>query len=279
MHACLRRWKESFFNTTRHVTGQGGFVNRFGMSEICQKDLPEEMHVMRALPGIQPLEMSDWLRVDDAYGAQMCERIRLMGAQRDDVRAAIDSSEPAIDEAFEAIVAQVQTLEGFTRVGDHMLCPDGRSVDLNGEPLIVIGHLIQEDICILERPDGLDEHILSAAILCFPAHWTLSEKIGKPMGRIHQPVDEYDENIRRRVQRLFDGVQVGRPLWRFNRAYSGATLYQPRLEKDYSEYDPSAVNDFLRSERQVLVRLPNSKAVIFSIHTYVIDQREIGESS
>jgi hypothetical protein len=56
-------------------------------------------------------------------------------------------------------------------------------------------------------------------------------------------------------------------------------LYQPRLEKDYSEYDPSKVNDFLRSERQVLVRLPNSKAVIFSIHTYVIDQREIGESS
>ena len=243
------------------------------MSNIFQSELPAEMRIERALPGIQPLEMPDRLRVDDAYAAQMRMRSKLMTRKGHAVRAAVQGSEAAIQETLDLTIKQIQTLEGFHFDGGQMRCPDGRLVDLTGDPLYVMGHLIQEDICILEKPRGSDEHILSAAILCFPAHWTLSEKIGKPMGRIHEPVADYDENIRRRVQRLFDGVKVDRPLWRFNRAYAGASLFQPRLEKDYEPTDLEASRDFLRSERQCLIRLPKSQAVVFSIHTYVIDLR------
>ncbi len=270
-HVRLRRVFASFLSNSKQVTGPGGFANNGAMSEIFQKCLPEEMRHERALPGIQPLDMRDWLRVDDAYAAQMHARLDLMARKRSDVRSAITGSEAAVQEALTLIVAYVQTLEGFQLEGTHMRCPDGRRVDLTGDPLLSMGQLIQEDICILEKPNGSDEHILSAAILCFPAHWTLSEKIGKPMGRIHQPVDTYDENMRRRVQRLFDGVKVDRPLWRFNRAFSGATLFQPRLEQDFVQTDRKEPRDFLRSERQCLVRLPKTNAVIFSIHTYVID--------
>ncbi|WP_375265086.1 DUF3445 domain-containing protein [Planktotalea sp.] len=243
------------------------------MSEIFQSKLPEEMRIERALPGVQPLDMRDWLRVDDAYAEQMGERIRLMAHKPDAVRATTAGSHAAVCETLDLIIEAVQELAGFQRDGDQMRCPDGRCVDLSGDPLLVMGEIIQEDICILEKPKDGSEHFLSAALLCFPAHWTLSEKIGKPMGRIHKPVEEYDENIRRRVQRLFDGVQVDRPLWRFNRAHAGASLFQPRLEKDYGTTDMTVSRDFLRSERQCLVRLPKTRAVVFSIHTYVIDLR------
>jgi hypothetical protein len=51
-----------------------------------------------------------------------------------------------------------------------------------------------------------DEHVLTAAVLCFPASWHLADKIGRPLTTIHVPVKVYDETLARRVQRLFDGV-------------------------------------------------------------------------
>ena len=241
------------------------------MSWICQKELPEDMRVERALPGIQPLDLANWLHIDEVYAAQMAERRRLLKALPNKVIATTKGSDAAVREALEMIVQQVLTLEGFERIDDDVLrCPDGHRVSLLGAPLHVMGELVQEDICILQKPTGSAEHILSAAVLCFPALWTLSEKIGHPMGRIHAPVQEYTEDIKRRVQRLFDGVKVGRPLWRFNRAHAGPQLFQPRLEQEYRAHEAGDTPEFLRAERQSLIRLPVSEAVIFSIHTYVI---------
>ena len=72
-------------------------------------------------------------------------------------------------------------------------------------PLRSIGAVVQQDVCILERRG--DEHVLSGDVLCFPASWTLAQKIGKPLIAIHDPVVDYDSAIATRVQRLFDGVQ------------------------------------------------------------------------
>ncbi|MGB7316517.1 MAG: DUF3445 domain-containing protein [Planktotalea sp.] len=240
------------------------------MTVICQSKMPEDMRVPRALPGIQPLEMKNWLVVDEVYGAQMQERLRLMSAIPNKVRAQISGAQEAVQEALDLVLHQLEGMAGFTRKDGAIVCPDGREVSVSGDPLMVLGALIQEDICILERAQGADEHILSAAILCFPSHWTLGEKIGKPMGRIHAPVEEYDENIRRRVQRLCDGVQVGRPLWRFNYGQAGPELYQPRLEADIRVKHTTGDRNYQRAERQSLLRLPRSNAVLFSIHTYVV---------
>lgn len=240
------------------------------MTWICQNELPEDMRIERALPGIQPLDMANWLHVDEVYAEQMAERVRLLDAFPDEVMATTIGSDAAVEEACEMLVSQLHRMEGFKRIGDVMFCPDGREVLLKGDPLRVMAQLVQEDMCIMQRPKGRDEHVLSAAVLCFPAHWTLSEKIGHPMGRIHAPVQNYTEEIKRRVQRLFDGVKEGRPVWRFNRAHAGPQLYQPRSEQDYEHYVDDGSPKYLRAERQSMIRLPKSDAVLFSIHTYVI---------
>jgi len=93
--------------------------------------------------------------------------------------------------------------------------PDGARIPIDrADPLGTLGHLVQEDLCLMERRGA--EHVLTGAVLCFPASWRLSEKVGRPMIGIHEPVREYDATLARRVQRLLDGVRTGRPLLRFN---------------------------------------------------------------
>ncbi len=138
-----------------------------------------------------------------------------------------------------------------------------------------LARLVQEDLCLMQRRG--DEHVLAGAALCFPASWTLTEKLGRPMVSIHLPVEEYDATLARRVQRLLDGVRDGAPLWRSNALwYDDPALYQPRAENAPRPETPVAASfGYLRSERQCLVRLPQSNAVAFSIHTYVLARENV----
>lgn len=221
------------------------------------------------LPGIQPLDRGDWLRVDDAYAAQMAERVRLIATIPGKVHALLPCAEDPARELAALIATHLPSL-GFRREGEGWRCPDGRSVaDDPAAPLMTLGRLVQEDLCILQPgPDG--SHILTGAILCFPASWTLAQKLGRSLIGIHDPVDDYDDGMARRVQRLFDAIHPERPLWRANAlAYADPALYQPRPEG--APRTPSdAAGGYLRSERQCLLRLPQTGAVVFSIHTYQV---------
>ena len=77
-----------------------------------------------------------------------------------------------------------------------------------------------------------------------------------------------------RVQRLFNNLRSDRPLWRQNALiYRDPTLHQPR-PVDAPRQDRSG-GGFLRSEKQVLLRLPDTDAVVFSIHTYVVAMADL----
>ncbi|MDW3182133.1 heme-dependent oxidative N-demethylase family protein [Roseobacter sp.] len=240
------------------------------MVEILQEKLPQEMLEERALPGVQPLGPDDWLRVDDAYAAQMAHRRALIAARR----AEVYWQDPGADAAAREVLAQALKLLpglGIEVSGGQCRCPDGQIVPLDGDaPLVVLGQLVQEDICIMDKRG--DEHVLVAACLCFPASWRLSEKVGRPLIGIHDTVEEYDAGIARRVQRLFDGVQVGRPMWRYNRLwYDDPDLFQPRSALSPRRIAPGEVEAaYQRAERQCIVRMPDTDAVVFSIHSYVV---------
>ena len=125
------------------------------------------------------------------------------------------------------------------------------------------GLLVQNDFCLMEKRKG--QHVLSAAVLCFPANWRLLEKFMKPLFSIHKNVPAYSSEIEKRVNRIFDGIRVNQPMWRFNLLeYSDPTLYQPyRLSPDQAA-------SYIRSERQTFLKLPETGAVVFGIHTFVL---------
>ncbi|MGI3185563.1 heme-dependent oxidative N-demethylase family protein [Nioella aestuarii] len=242
------------------------------MEEICQNTLPFApwLHpATRRLPGIQPLAMDDWLIRDEVFASQMALRDRLLKTRRDDVFRALPEADLPARELLNLVLSRLGP--DYPRDGQIVTRPDGVTVDLDSDhPLIVAARLVQEDLCLLDQANGGDEHILTGAVLCFPASWTLAEKIGHPMTRIHVPVEEYTANMAARVQRLFDALHVDRPLWRANALlYHDPSLHQARREND-RRIAPKGRAEYLRSERQSLLRLPETRAVVFSIHTWVV---------
>ena len=147
--------------------------------------------------------------------------------------------------------------------------PDGTTVPLDpAQPLLTLGRLVQEDLCLMEA--RCEEYVLTGGILCFPASWSLTQKLGRPMTSIHDPVPVYDADVAKRVARLFDAIRPEQPLWRMNYlTYDDFVLHQPRFESEKSPQPTDHV--FIRCERQCLLRLPVTNAVVFTIHTYVVD--------
>ncbi|WP_435140853.1 heme-dependent oxidative N-demethylase family protein [Pseudopelagicola sp. nBUS_19] len=242
------------------------------MKSVTQQNIPYDPLAEKSLPGVAPLALDDWLFIDDAYSGQMALRCQLLSIRRKEVLVANNSVLPAARELLGLVQDLLSKRDDFQIRDGGILCPDGRFVDLNhDDPLKTLGQIIQEDLCILEKIAG--QHVLTGAVLCFPASWSLSEKYQKPLTAIHRPVTEYDANIARRVQRLFDGVRSGSPLWRKNALwYEDPSLHQPRVEAAQRNYVDAKTAPFLRTERQCILRLPQSDAVIFSIHTFVMDR-------
>ena len=239
------------------------------MPAVLHQSLPEDMRQSRRLPGIAPARPGDWLRVDHAYEGQMRCRTALLNGRPAHVFQCLPQATGAAEELLQTALELMQAAPelGFAVTTDSITRPDGGRVARTGHPLMILGQVLQQDLCLLQQQHT--EHVLTGAVLCFPSNWYLSEKIGRPLSVIHDPVAEYDANIAKRVQRLFDGVQVSRPIWRFNQLWhESSDLFQPeRIPPTL----PPAQRPFYRTERQTLFRLPLSKAVVFSIHTYVME--------
>ncbi|MWB77874.1 DUF3445 domain-containing protein [Pseudooceanicola sp. 216_PA32_1] len=241
------------------------------MTEILQNAIPYAAHDHRRLPGIQPLDPAEWLLVDEAYAIQMAERARLLAERRDAVLRLAPEAMPAARELLAAVLDFLRGASGFAVGAGQVTRPDGRTVAVDPEdPLGTLALLVQEDFCLLQKRGA--EHVLTGAVLCFPSAWTLEQKFMMPLIRIHRPVAVYDADVAKRVQRLFDGIRAGKPLWRYNYLpYANPALFQPRREED--PRDPARAGrekmKFLRSERQTLWRLPETDAVVFGIHTFV----------
>lgn len=220
------------------------------------------------LPGVLPLAGEDWMVQDEAYAGQMAERDRLIALNADLVHRQLPEGRPAAQELYDMVLTGLAGRPGFRIGQDSATRPDGIEVRLDRqEPLLCLGRLIQQDLCLMEPQEGA--HRLTGAILCFPASWHLHEKIGRPLIGIHRPVESYDADLARRVQRLFDMIRPDAGLWRMNAlVYRDPTLHQPRHESDPRQ--DRRGGSYLRSERQCFVRLPQTGAVLFSIHTYVV---------
>jgi len=240
------------------------------MEPILQKQIPFNPLQAQNLPGIQPLALQDWLMPDDAFAAQMAAREQLLDSHRDDVLMLDAEAMPAAQELLGMVLDQL-----YSRDVGQIQRADGRIVDLDWQdPLATLGRITQQDFCILQKRGN--EHVMTGAVLCFPASWRLSEKFLAPLTGIHAPVDSYNASIAARVQRLFDGVQTGRPLWRFNGLwYRNPALHQPRSQYETRDETHDAEAEYLRSEKQMILRLPQTRAVVFCIHTYVLDRADV----
>lgn len=255
------------------------------MEPILHKNIPYDVTQPQRLPGMLPLDQDDWLWIDEAYDPQMALRRDLIERQRDRVIACDPRCLPAAQELLASVLAFIGKRPDFSVTDQSVVCPDGVGIRLDwADPFKTLGSIVQNDFCILQKPVDLqgdayaDEHVLTGAVLCFPASWRLDEKFMRPLRGIHDTVAPYDEGVAKRVQRLFDAIRVDGPLWRFNALYyRDPTLHQPNGQHSVRDATQLAEVCYVRSERQSLMRLATSQAVVFGIHTLVVRRGDVGD--
>ncbi|WP_373353260.1 DUF3445 domain-containing protein [Pseudoroseicyclus sp. CXY001] len=212
---------------------------------------PEQLEAARdPLPRLRRIE-GRWLWPDACFDAQMALKERLLAERPELVLGALPGREAAIDEALAVVGAETG------------LAPEGT-------PLQRLVRITQADICLLEEVEG--EHVLVAAALAFPSGWTLAEKLGRTMARIHVPVPPYDQGVNLRVERMFTNLRAGQIVWRANlNPHRDFRLHRPESEAmSRKARHPGGAQPYLRSERQTLMRLPQTGAILFSIHTAMV---------
>ncbi|MEM0923142.1 MAG: DUF3445 domain-containing protein [Pseudomonadota bacterium] len=221
-------------------------------------------------PGLSPLEPADWFRIDPDFTAQMSEREALITELPELVLAA-DPGAQNVRALYDRILDHLRAGGLYDFEEKAARRPDGAIVPLDEtNPLATLGRLIAEDLCLMEQPGTGGEYRLVAATLCFPSRWLLSEKLGRPLTVIHEPVPDYDDTLARRVNRMFEAVRPGRPLVRVNwLVHAVAELHLPLGSAEKAkEPDDLSGPLYLRTERQTMTRIaPGS--VVFAIKTSI----------
>ena len=187
----------------------------------------------------------------------MAYRDHLIATKPQDVLA--ETRPEVFDELKAVILEEIAKDSGYHVTPSAITRPDGVTIP-NPTDMAELARLVQEDILIHERQT--DEHVLTSGALCFPANWKFSDKRGRGLVAIHDPVPLYDARIAKGVQRMMDLLRADAPIWRANFViYNTPELHQP--------HPHPGQGDFMRVERQILRKLPKTNAVIFTLHTFV----------
>lgn len=149
-------------------------------------------------------------------------------------------------------------------------------------PLDFMGRQLQEDLLLLD-----DSGILRGGQLCFPSGWDLSDKNNRHFLEIHQPLPGMMGPMLESANKLLERLVPGRPLLRLNWGFRvsdqldlssrHSQSYRDQLAAVSSRIDASNAGEhiYIRTERQTLHRLPQTRWILFTIHTYnglVVDE-------
>ena len=214
--------------------------------------------------GLEPIKESDWLEIDDLFDSEIKLKTELYDSHFNDVHQ-------EVKESFES---QVELLDVFkTHLEqyhpDHKITAVAESLPLKNASLMV-----QEDL-VLMLPRG-EEYFLGAASLCAPTNWSLKEKFKSSLMGLHVHVPTYEKKIGSKVNNLFNKLPMERIFQRFNWSiFEDSKLFQPARSKSQIVRPRTITEDnagdklFIRVERQTIRRLPETKAIVFTIRVHV----------
>lgn len=222
--------------------------------------------------GVQALDLAHWIEIDPArWDQELALRERLVRDNPDLVVRALPEAADACFELRELLAEHLPKVapDRYRRDGTRFLVR-GRHHEPPATPLEALRQIAtwtQEDWAILQ---GDDTRLVAGAIL-FPSRWNLPEKLGLTPEGVHKPVPNFDK-IAKPTERTLSRIREEFPLWRVNwTIHDSDDLHVPHPHPSDPDLDESNILEraYVRTERQTLRRLPLSKAVVFSIRTYL----------
>ena len=229
--------------------------------------------------GLRARSEAKWLPSNDLFGnraarsEQIALKTELLAKHHQNVFSAMPNTNAASDEVLAMVRQHLTIYHNDQAHNDHMAASDA---DLH--PLDRAARLVPEDLLLLAPfpkavavgATAVKWHLVAAS-LCFPGHWVLAEKMGKPLGAIHDPVPHYDERLAGPVDRFFNKMTVGPISTRMNWSLQiGTDLFTPhRTQRQAATSDLDNHKLCLRLENQTLRKLPQTGFVLFTIRTYI----------
>lgn len=235
-------------------------------SKVKPQFFPDQGQTTVLKMGLQPMPLSQWILVDEDLPQFLDHKLEQRILHKAMVYQALPESTRAQAE-FHKVLRQHLVQNNNYRLNDihglanrkHSLTWDDRIKDLWHCSL-----WIQEDICLLENIGK--EYVLTAASVCSPSNWNMPSKVGQSVEMLHAPVPGYKKEMSDRVNKLLLGLKPNKPLQRLNWSIQmGGELF---WRSDVSNHEDN-VEKYWRVERQTLIRLPNTKAIVFGIRVFL----------
>ncbi len=229
--------------------------------------------------GLEPLDLKDWIDVDEHLDFYLEDKARLKQLYPGKVFVAEDGTEGAQGEVLEILLPHLlQAFPSSHKREGNLVRAGKQFVDLDVElpPLEIASQLVQEDLLLMRK--GADGWRLAAASLNFPSSWTLLEKFSKPLDRIHQSVPDFGPGSRNAgmIFRIFDNLKIDQPVRRLNwSVYPDNELFHDDRQAEHLRKGNLGINAFVRVEHQTLRKLPKSGDLLFTIRIYVNPLRRI----
>ena len=158
---------------------------------------PADGKPFRLTLGLRELSPENWLEFGEDSKNQIRERNELIDTKREVVYQVLEGYDDGIRYFSEALAANLQEFHSdligaeFSRSGE--------------EPLLSVGRIICEDLCILKKIEG--RWMLVAGLVVFPSRWDLREKIGLDIDQIHHPVPDYQSALQPLLSDTFDKLK------------------------------------------------------------------------
>lgn len=236
--------------------------------------------------GLRPISSRDWLLVDDDYASFMCEKRKQLSMSADRFYKTLPESLAAQDELRCMVINHLREEHSqLFSVSDGTVQCAGSDYSWNLqdeslEPLWQLSDFVQEDFMLLQEVDGRTR--ITAACNAYSSSGRLVAAVGRDVRWAHEPVPDLTATHGARIDRILASVHEDALCARFNWQITplSSILFPPdphganraalasvsaQLSTDPS-LSPSLLH--MRVERQTLRRLPETRAVAFSIHTY-----------
>lgn len=235
--------------------------------------------------GLKALSLEKWLEIDEEFIFHLQCKAQLLTNRYEDVFVALPGTQAAQEEVLQLLTEHLTTHfpeiyqpldRGIYNLKTQESWGFGTFADA---PLDLAGRLVQEDLCLLLPHER--GYRLSAASVCFPLRWRLREKLGQPMGQIHQRVPDYTQKLEQPVDKVFARLREKFPGLRFNWSIVDSPDLFLEQDKLVTTFNAAITAEnagqalWLRVERQTLRRLPINQGILFTIRTHIYPLEQI----
>ncbi|KAL5041517.1 hypothetical protein BDW71DRAFT_212049 [Aspergillus fruticulosus] len=289
----IRKDIPSWFAATKRKAHRAGCNDIKGMAPYPAQPIKGRDRY-RVMMDVRKLDVENWLTLDKNYMDEHVVRSQLLAQEKQKVLQCLPESYEACLEALEEVVEfltqRFSNMFDMKKLGEEMTVYNkvtGETFVFGGErteqmdPLEIAVRLTMEDLSILmKNEDG--EYYLAASASLFPVGWTVAERIGWTISKLHNPVPLWHQQVANSVSKFLCRLTPESPMERSNYFVEVKRpdedlfeiLYRPTTLSEDNP-DPSPQDIVVRRERQTFRRLHRTGAIVFGVKTFLTTLDEL----